>query len=552
MALPNLLDTYKIQSPKPATTSGLPNLLETKYTPKATAVASITAKADASRAASNDANSLLGLLKATFNPVNLFQASGIPQQFAAGQAQIDQPFIDKGNGAKGQVSALEGALSVGSGLVTKVTAPFAPVLAPIGKLIEEAGKQLANTPYLQNYGKDVANLPVNQTNTPERILTAIQNFSNVAGVVAGGVEGLRGKAPIETPTKLNVTHAEPTGSLPLKPMNQEPLPTIQMGPKAPKPKDTLPVIQAGETPPAQKAGTSAPFNGGTVRQKVDTVLRLSGNSLDDVSIVGSTARGKANPNDLDILVTPKKLADLTPDNLRTRTEMNRLLESELRDQFPGKKIQVTTAKYEPSYGPRISLEDYAAKSSPSLPKEPTFTEKTVTPNKTGEVTKAASDINQTLVKQGFDALPAEEQSKYTPQSYKEQANSIASMMDSNLEEVKAIASGEKPVPRNLNGQILFNAVEALATKEGDGALLTKLAKSPLGKKLSEAGQSLGGHGFNDNAHSAVSAIREVQAARAAKGASRESASSVVSRIKSTINKGHTKETWGSFIKTLEC
>ena len=186
-------------------------------------------------------------------------------------------------------------------------------------------------------------------------------------------------------------------------------------------------------------------------------------------------------------------------------------------------------------------------------------QKVVLPERAPGVTKAASDINQNLVKQGFDALPVEEQSKYTPQSYKEIADKIASKMTSNIEEVKAIAKGEKPLPNDLNGQILFNAVEAHAMKVGDVQLLKDLAKSPLGTKLSEAGQTLGGHGFNDNPNSAVKAIKEVSDIRQ-KAVERKTGKTVdkakkavVDEIKKEIKKKTpTKQTWAEFVDSIKC
>lgn len=195
---------------------------------------------------------------------------------------------------------------------------------------------------------------------------------------------------------------------------------------------------------------------------------------------------------------------------------------------------------------------------PTLPKPtesaPIETQPVLPKPLVGKVTKAASDINQTLVKQGFDALPPEEQSKYTPQSYKATADTVASLMDSNIEQVKAIATGEKPVPKGVNGQILFNAVEAYATKTGDGELLSRLAASPLGKKLSEAGQTLGGHGFNDNPNSAVEAIRQVQEARQAKvGDLQKASQQITEQIRNEIKKAApSKQTWASFVDSITC
>lgn len=175
------------------------------------------------------------------------------------------------------------------------------------------------------------------------------------------------------------------------------------------------------------------------------------------------------------------------------------------------------------------------------------------------VAKAASDINQTLVKQGFDNLPAEEQAKYSPQSYKESADKVASLMDSDIEKVKSMAAGKTPVPKDVNSQILFNAIEAHATQTGDGELLQQLAKSPYATKLSEAGQTMGGHGYNDNPFSPVKAISDVQKTREANigttvaKAKKEIISREEPRLKSEISKSSPKkEDWNSFLESITC
>ena len=143
---------------------------------------------------------------------------------------------------------------------------------------------------------------------------------------------------------------------------------------------------------------------------------------------------------------------------------------------------------------------------------PTAPEVPVPPREPG-VAKAASDINQNLVKQGFDALPKDQQATFDSKSYKASANKVATMMDDNVEEVKSMAKGDTPIPDNVHPQILFNAIEALAMKTNDGALLRDLAKSPLASGSSEAGSTLGSHGYNDNPNSAIPKIREIQKAK---------------------------------------
>ena len=95
------------------------------------------------------------------------------------------------------------------------------------------------------------------------------------------------------------------------------------------------------------------------------------------------------------------------------------------------------------------------KSEPVVPQTPqeALAAKTPTiPQKTGKITKAASDVNKELVYQGFERLPPEEQSKYTPQSFREQGTVIAEMMTNDFETVRSMAVGETRVPAKLNEQ----------------------------------------------------------------------------------------------------
>src|SRR3990167_8088651 len=92
------------------------------------------------------------------------------------------------------------------------------------------------------------------------------------------------------------------------------------------------------------------------RRKADTVLKLMGNELEDINIIGSTAGGKLKPNDLDILITPKKsLGELTSDKLHDRIALQKVFEDELKPLFPDKKIHITISKYDPTRGAKMSL-----------------------------------------------------------------------------------------------------------------------------------------------------------------------------------------------------
>lgn len=105
---------------------------------------------------------------------------------------------------------------------------------------------------------------------------------------------------------------------------------------------------------------------GSVRAKVNDFIKLSGNEVSDINVIGSTAAGKINPNDTDILVSLKKKRTPTDSgNINERVAFNKALEQELSGLFPN-KVHVTVADYEPARGAKMSLEDFANKQSPEL------------------------------------------------------------------------------------------------------------------------------------------------------------------------------------------
>jgi hypothetical protein len=169
------------------------------------------------------------------------------------------------------------------------------------------------------------------------------------------------------------------------------------------------------------------------------------------------------------------------------------------------------------------------------------------------VTKVASDINNTLVKQGFEALTPEEQSQYTPESYKVIEQEATKLDRSTL---NGMATGDIPIPKDLHGhgQILFNMAEALATKEKDGELLSKLADSPLATARSVHAQGLGESGFNANDHGVVKQIKTIEQLREGAVSKRGAKikTDATARITESIRKTNTVKTWSDFVASLEC
>jgi hypothetical protein len=124
----------------------------------------------------------------------------IKDQFAAGQQQIDQPYIEKGSSPSGftPLQAAEGALSVGSGVVTKLTAPLAPALGLLNKAIEYIGTK--NEQFAQKTDPTLEKWAASPAGAQAiRAVQDIANAANVAGAVVGGAEAFKGEAAPPTP-----------------------------------------------------------------------------------------------------------------------------------------------------------------------------------------------------------------------------------------------------------------------------------------------------------------------------------------------------------------
>lgn len=177
----------------------------------------------------------------------------------------------------------------------------------------------------------------------------------------------------------------------------------------------------------------------------------------------------------------------------------------------------------------------------------------IEPNmKIARVSKASSDINTSLVEKGFEAMKPETLATYDPITKKDQIQRVSDLMSRDMEGAKGMATGKKPIEAGVHPQVLFNAIEADALKNNDITLLQKLAKSPLSAQLSEAGQTLGAHGFNDNPSSPVRAIQDVIKAREER-ATPKARKTVVDEVSSEIKKSApTKQTWSDFVEQIKC
>ncbi len=208
-----------------------------------------------------------------------------------------------------------------------------------------------------------------------------------------------------------------------------------------------------------------------------------------------------------------------------------------------------------------------AESASELPVKSPIEAPGAIPLKPGEINvrtaASAADVSQKMAESGFNQLPEEEKAKYSPTTKAEQIGKVSNLMAKSFDDARAMIRGEKPVPTDIQGQVLFNAMEKFATDNRRGDILTELAKSPIASELSRSAQSLVSHGFNDNAHSAVEAVREITKARESNYAKKSKVT--VQQAKTDIVKTEgakldnaikaarsTRPTWEEFVKEISC
>ncbi len=108
--------------------------------------------------------------------------SRIADAFKSGIQQTKEGFQQVGNSGGNPLTATEGALKFGAGLVNTATAPLAPLTAPISAGINSISENLSNRPDVQA----LATSP--QGERIQRGAEDIANLSTVGGAIAGGMK----------------------------------------------------------------------------------------------------------------------------------------------------------------------------------------------------------------------------------------------------------------------------------------------------------------------------------------------------------------------------
>lgn len=151
----------------------------------------------------------------------------------------------------------------------------------------------------------------------------------------------------------------------------------------------------------------------------------------------------------------------------------------------------------------------------------------------------------------FEDLP-----EYKAINMKEQADEAINLVNNDRKLAEEIIAGKANAPGNLRAQSVHQALEEIATKNGDVDLLQKLARSPINTELSKSAQNLRIAAERDP-YSAVENIRQVRDARAKMSETRTKTTvkKETAKIKKQVEAAtpkQKKEDWASFAESLVC
>ena len=146
--------------------------------------------------------------------------------------------------------------------------------------------------------------------------------------------------------------------------------------------------------------------------------------------------------------------------------------------------------------------------------------------------------------------------EYTSTTFKEQADTIAELMNTNMEKAGKILTGEESLPSNIKSSFLLKTMADYAQKKGDIDLLMKAVNSPLATETSEAGSVLS-LAREDNPYSAFYNIKEVNKVleKETKQKTKKPKEKEINEMKEAIKKKTekvSKYSWANFVKEISC
>lgn len=145
--------------------------------PSSAPVKMTRAEYDAKYAQTTPANTPLGALQRAGN--------AIKDQFQSSAAQANQA-AEETRAATNPITKFEGLLKFGAGVAGVISAPAAPIFAPVSALVQRAGQGYANTiPGIQQFATSKAG------QVTSRVAEDVANAGTIAGTLAGARGGVK-------------------------------------------------------------------------------------------------------------------------------------------------------------------------------------------------------------------------------------------------------------------------------------------------------------------------------------------------------------------------
>lgn len=179
------------------------------------------------------------------------------------------------------------------------------------------------------------------------------------------------------------------------------------------------------------------------------------------------------------------------------------------------------------------------------------------PNVEGAAKTAGSSlkIEKSAVEQGLTKR-MEDLPEFSSINKKAQAAKVADLINTDRQKAIDIIEGRANPPDGIHPVAVHNGLVQVARKEGNAELITKLAQSNVNRELSTSGQSLSLAAERDP-HNPVEAVRQIMEARSnaaekrLKQPAEKAVNSEITKMK-TIEPKVTKQTWGEFIRSIQC
>lgn len=345
----------------------------------------------------------------------------------------------------------------------------------------------------------------------------------------------------------------------------ENLPTINFG----KPgKGSLPTIQI--EPPARTKFGSLTYE--PIEQPKAPVSRETPNAATAVAVDPAVAQEVGNH-----LATAKQIVDNTPNvsvpdviadtqknlvdglNAEKMTDAGAAIARLNPSDYKTLDEYNTAVKQAIQSAPKASIPASTADLTPEVQNPPSTVRGTPLkqPREVvgeGNTSKAASDLNTRIARNGLESLPEDQLARFTPIEKANEIVKVSSLLDRDPDTAAQAALGHVDVPDGIHPQVLFNAVANAAEEAGNLKLMADLARSPLATARSEAAQTLSASGFNLDSENTVSNLQRIRDIKSSPfdPAEVKKARTAARTEAKAVNLSKEDLQWGKFLDSIKC